>query len=422
MDKYYPRVADKLISDSLRRYGAVLIEGPRGCGKTTTAENLAKSVMYVGPESVERYNDMLAIDPDSFFAGENPRLIDEWQLVPLIWDMVRRQVDKRKAKGQFILTGSSVPVDASQISHSGTLRIDRVRMGTMSLYESGDSQGTVSIKELFDSPSEIHGVKQIDSHRLAYLICRGGWPSMFGMDDSDALELPRGYYRSLISEDLTRVDGIKRNSSILDKILRSYSKNLCTQTKYTKISDDVRLSESSTVSNDTVYSYLDAMKKLFVISETPAWQPNILSNIYVRSTETRNFTDPSIAVAALKLTPDILLQNPTMFGKLFESLCLRDLGAYAQYLGGNLYRYRDSSNLECDAVIQLEDGGWGAVEFKLSKNHTDEGAENLKKLRKKIDESHMKPPSFLMILSGTEEWAYRRKDGVYVVPIDCIKF
>ncbi|MCD8200452.1 MAG: DUF4143 domain-containing protein [Clostridia bacterium] len=423
MEKYYPRIADKLIKDTLRRSGGVLVEGPRWCGKTTTAEQLAGSSFYLDPEFVGNYRDLLSIAPENIFGGETPRLIDEWQLLPMIWDKIKREIDVRNDVGQFILTGSSVPADLSQIAHSGIGRIVKLRMGTMSLFESGESQGTVSLEELFSAPEAIHGAKKITPRQLAFLICRGGWPFSLRLEkEDDAIGVSRDYYYSLTKEDVYRVDGTRKNPSTLEKIMRSYAKNICTQIKYSRICEDIRLTESSSTSEDTVCSYIAFLKRLFVIDEIPAWQPNILSNIYVRTTETRNFVDPSIATAALNLTPDILLRDITMFGKLFESLCLRDLGAYAEYLGGELYHYKDSKNLECDAVIQLKDGRWGAVEIKLGIYHTNEGAANLKKLYNKVDKSKMMPPSFLMVLSGSEEFAYRRRDGVYVVPIDCLKY
>ncbi|MCD8201620.1 MAG: DUF4143 domain-containing protein [Clostridia bacterium] len=423
MKEYLPRIADRLLADAMEAKGAVLIEGPKWCGKTTTASQAAKSVIHMDdPIMGANYVDMFYLDPSNILGGEVPHLIDEWQLVPKIWDAVRYEVDRRGEFNQFILTGSSVPPDLSQLIHSGAGRITKVKMKTMTLYESKDSSGVVSLESLFDTPEKISGQNELTVGDLAFLICRGGWPQAVGQTEKVALRQAYDYYNVIMESDISRVDNVSRNPNRMKAIMRSYSRNIGSQIKYAGIASDVRAVDSMSLSNETVYSYIEALKNIFVIDEIPAWNPNIRSKSAIRTTCVRNFCDQSIAVAALKVTPDILKNDLPTFGLLFESMCLRDLGIYAQYLGGDLYRYRDSSDLECDAVIVLPDGRWGAAEIKLGINHIDEAAENLKKFRKTINTERMKEPSFLMVLSGTVQFAYRRSDGVYVVPIGCLRY
>ncbi|MCD8200569.1 MAG: DUF4143 domain-containing protein [Clostridia bacterium] len=423
MKEYIPRIADKLLADAVESKGAVLVEGPKWCGKTTTSLQLAKSSIRMDdPVLSDRYIDLFYLNPSNILNGDVPRLIDEWQILPKIWDAVRYEVDDRGKFGQFILTGSSVPADLSQLLHTGTGRIKKLRMNTMTLYESGESSGVVSLGGLFDAPETISGQNNLTSDDLAYLICRGGWPGALGITSQVALTQAYDYFDAVVSSDVSRVDGVSRDPDRARNIMRAYSRYICSQAKYTKIWSDVREIETSTLVEEVVYSYINALKNIFVIDEIPIWNPNIRSRASIRSTHVRNFCDPSVAVAALGVTPGILKNDNVTFGILFESMCMRDLKVYAQYLGGTLYHYRDSNDLECDAVIVLPDGRWGAIEVKLGINHIDEGADNLKKFVKTVNTEAMKDPSFLMVMSGTDRFAYRRPDGVYVVPAGCLRY
>ncbi|MGN1345027.1 MAG: ATP-binding protein [Traorella sp.] len=423
MNKYKVRITDKLIEKKLKGKGAVLIEGPKWCGKTTSAEQLANSILYMAkPEDVNQNILLSELNPSLLLQGDTPRLIDEWQIAPKLWDAVRFEVDHREDEGQFILTGSSVPTDNKNIIHTGTGRFSWVLMRTMSLYESGESNGTISLSELFKTPENIAAINHLDLNRLAFLVCRGGWPRATFMEDDIALEQAYDYYDAIVNLDISRVDNVKRDPQRVKHLMRSYARNLGQQVSNETIKQDMMSNDSATLDSDTIYSYINALKKIFVVEEAPAWNPNLRSKTAIRTSDTRYFIDPSIGVAALGLGPQDLINDLNTFGLFFESMCIRDLRVYAEALNGNVYHYRDSKGLECDAVIHLRNGSFGLVEIKLGGDKPiEEGAKTLKSLENKIDTNKMKGPSFLMVLTGTGNYAYRRADGIYVVPIGCLK-
>ena len=424
MQVYRPRIVDKILKRKLEGKGAVIIQGPKWCGKTTTAEQTAKSILYMSkPEDVKSNLLTADISPSILLNGETPRLIDEWQIAPKLWDAVRFEVDHRENLGQFILTGSAVPADSSEITHSGTGRFAWIKMRTMSLFESGDSSGKISLKEMFNQPKQLYGESKIESiEKLAYLICRGGWPGALEMDEQIALEQAFDYYDAIINTDISRVDKIKRDSERANRLMKSYSRNQGTQVTYKLLRDDIVSNDSEMLSEDTVYAYTNALRRIFVIEDMPAWNPNLRSKTAIRSSDTRYFVDSSIATASLGLGPGDLEKDLKTMGLFFETMAVRDLRVYAQSFDGTIYHYRDKSGLECDAVIHLRNGSFGLIEIKLGGDILiEEGAVNLKKLAAKIDTVKMKDPSFLMVLTGVGNFAYQRKDGVYVVPIGCLK-
>ncbi|WP_202982413.1 ATP-binding protein [Sharpea azabuensis] len=424
MNEYKKRIADNIIKKKLQGIGAVLIEGPKLCGKTTTAEQAAASVLYMANSDEREQNLQLAkLKPSLLLQGETPRLIDEWQIAPEIWDAVRFEVDHRKEFGQFILTGSAVPADRSKIFHSGTGRIAWVKMRTMSLYESGDSSGGISLKQLFDGKEDLFDMNQKDDiEEIAYLSCRGGWPTALNVDKSIALDRAYDYYDAVVNIDISRVDGVNRESERAKRLMRSYARFQGSQTSYEAMKEDIRANDSENLTTNTIVSYVNALKKIFVIEDMPAWNPNIRSKSAIRTTDTRYFVDPSIAVAALGLGPYDLIRDLNTFGFIFEAMCIRDLRVYADALEGTVYHYRDKSGLECDSVIHLRDGRYGLIEIKLGgDDNIEHGAKTLKKLKDTIDTDRMKEPSFMMVLVGKGKYAYRRDDGVYVVPITCLK-
>lgn len=423
MKAYNKRIADDILKRKLEGIGAVLIEGPKWCGKTTTAEQIAASVLYMDePDKKEQNIRMADISPQTLLAGDTPRLIDEWQVAPKLWDAVRFEVDHRDDLGQFILTGSAVPVETKEITHSGTGRFSWLTMRTMSLYESGDSTGDVGIGDLFASPDQINGRSSLDIDRLAFLVCRGGWPAAIKLKGDIALERASDYYYGVVNSDINRADGVQKNPERVKKLMRSLARNQGTQTAISVISKDVFANGEGSVNEDTISKYITALKKIFVVEDMPAWNPNLRSKTAIRSSDTRYFTDASIAVAALGIGPKNLIADLNTFGFLFETMAVRDLRVYADALKGSVYHYRDKSGLECDAVIVLKDGSYGLVEIKLGGDKLiEEGASSLKTLKNKIDTDKMNEPSFLMVLTGLGDYAYRREDGVYVVPIGCLK-
>ena len=422
VDNYKKRIADSILQKKLKAKGAVLIEGPKWCGKTTTAEQISKSILYMANPENKEQNLMLAdINPSLLLNGDVPRLIDEWQIAPKLWDAVRFEVDHRKSEGQFILTGSSVPADNSLIMHTGTGRFSFLLMRPMSLYESLESNGTVSLEDLFAS-KEISGVNNLSLEDIAYLCCRGGWPRSISMEKDIALEQAFDYYDAVVSSDISRVDGVKRESVRVKNLMRSYARNIGSQASIETLRNDIVNNDSFSLDSDTVFSYINALKKIFVIEDVPAWNPNLRSKTAIRSSDTRYFIDPSIATASLGIGPSDLINDLNTFGLVFENLCVRDLRVYAESINGSLYHYRDSSSLECDAVIHLRNGDYGLIEIKLGGDMLiEEGATNLIKLKDKLDTTKMKRPSFLMILTATGNYAYKRKDDIYVVPIGCLK-
>ena len=424
MDAYKPRIADQMLAARLRRKGAVLIEGPKWCGKTTTAEQQAASVLYMADPTRKQQNIQAAkINVGQLLSGNTPRLIDEWQIAPSLWDSVRFEVDHRKGYGHFILTGSSVPPKADEIFHSGAGRFAKLKMRTMSLYESSESIGTIRLSDLFDGKWEpITDSNPIDINRLAYLICRGGWPGALDMEESDALEQAYDYYDVVCESDISRVDDVERDSERVRLLMRSYARHQGTMATVGTILADMKANESSSLSDNTVYDYIKALKKIFVIEDMPAWNPNLRSKTAIRTSDNRYFIDPSIATAALGIGPNDLLNDLNTMGLLFETLAMRDLRVYADALDGQVYHYRDKGGLECDAVIHLRNGSYGLVEIKLGGDDLiEEGAKSLTKLSADIDTSRMKSPSFMMVLTGVGDFPYQRDDGILVVPISCMK-
>ena len=422
MNDYKKRIADEMLQRKLKGKGAVLIEGPKWCGKTTTAEQVAKSVLYMAnPESMGQNLTLADINPGILLKGEIPRLIDEWQIAPKLWDAVRFEVDHRKDEGQFILTGSAVPADKNLITHTGTGRFSFLLMRPMTLFESLESTGTVSLKDLFDS-KDVSGTNNLSLDDIAYVCCRGGWPRSISMEKEIALDQAFDYYDAVVNSDISKVDGVSREPTRVKNLMRSYARNVGSQVSNETLKEDMINNDSFSLDTDTVFSYINALKKIFVIDEVPAWNPNLRSKTAIRTSDTRYFIDPSIATAALGLGPNDLINDLNTFGFIFENLCVRDLRVYAESINGNLYHYRDSASLECDAVIHLRNGSYGLVEIKLGGDKlVEEGADNLIKLKNKLDTSKMKNPSFLMVVTATGDYAYKRSDEIYVVPIGCLK-
>ena len=423
MKAYRRRIVDKILLDKLEAKGAVVIEGPKWCGKTTTALQVAKSVLRMDEPSKRDINIQISeIDPSRLLNGKIPKLIDEWQIAPKIWDAVRYEVDIRGEEGQFILTGSAVPIESNEITHSGTGRFTWLTMRPMSLYESGESTGEVSLKELFCNPDKITGINNLDIDRLAFVICRGGWPNSIDMKEKPALSQAIDYYDAVVRSDINRADGISKNPERVKRLMRSFARNQGGQVANTMFRDDIRANDTESLSEDTIATYINALKKIYVIEDMPAWNPNLRSKTSIRTSDTRYFVDPSIATAGLGIFPQDLVNDLNTLGLLFETLCVRDLRVYADALDGNVLHYRDKSGLECDTVIHLRNGKYGLAEIKLGGQRLiEEGAANLKSLAAKIDTTKMPKPSFMMIVIGIGEFAYRREDGIYIVPIGCLK-
>ncbi|MBR1428532.1 MAG: ATP-binding protein [Prevotella sp.] len=419
---YKKRIADSLLLRKLAGKGAVLIEGAKWCGKTTTAEQIAKSVKYMTETGMVEQNVQLArLNPKLLLKGDIPRLIDEWQVAPQLWDSVRFESDHGPL-GQFILTGSSVPPDMSKVIHSGTGRIGWLKMRPMSLWESHESSGEVSLAELFTTPGQVGAINSVDIEQLAFLICRGGWPLAIDMEREIALDQAFDYVESVEKRDISKVDGVERDAARVHRLLRSLARNQGSQASFGTIKADLTANEADTLSEDTIASYCKALKEIFVVEDSEAWNPNLRSKTAIRTSDTRYFTDPSIATAALGIGPDDLVNDLNTFGLFLETMAVRDLRVYAEALNGKVYHYRDKNGLECDAVVHLRDGRYGLVEIKLGGDELiNEGVETLKTLASKIDSTRMKEPSFMMVLTGVGTYAYKREDGVYVVPIGCLK-
>lgn len=423
MKEYNYRIVDSLLQDKLEAKGAVLIEGPKWCGKTTTATQKAASILHMDNPTEKDQNLTLAkLNPLRLLKGAVPRLIDEWQIAPTLWDSIRYEVDQREEMGQFILTGSAVPADTKEINHSGTGRFSWLMMRPMSLYESKESTGEISLKELFDENTNIDGENPNDIEKLAFLICRGGWPGAIDLKEKPALQQAFDYLDGVVKSDINRADGIEKNEERVRRIMRSFARNQGSQTPTTAIANDILANDSSSVNEDTVQTYIKALKKIFVIEDMPAWNPNLRSKSAIRTSDTRYYVDPSIASASLGLGPDDLLNDLNTFGLLFETMCVRDLRIFAESINGSVYHYRDNTGLECDAVVHLRNGKYGLIEIKLGGDDLiEEGAKTLKKLKDCIDTTKMNKPSFLMVLTGIGKYAYKREDGVLVIPIGVLK-
>ena len=416
-------MVDAILQEKLEGKGAVLIEGPKWCGKTTTAEQIAKSVLYMDdPQSKEQNVNMAALNPKRLLSGETPRLIDEWQIAPKLWDAIRFEVDHRDDLGQFVLTGSAVPPDTKEITHSGTGRFSWLMMRPMSLYESGESTGEVSLSRLFEGKGEVDGESKLDLERIAFLICRGGWPRSIDMRDKIALNQAIDYYDAVVHSDINRADGVEKNPERVKRLMRSLARNQGQQIANTAIAADIAVNDESTINQETVASYISALKKIFVVEDMPAWNPNLRSKSAIRTSDTRYFVDASIAAAALGIGPNDLINDLNTMGFLFETMCVRDLRVYAEALGGSVYHFRNKAGLECDAVVHLRNGSYGLIEIKLGgEKLIREGVETLTSLTESIDTSKMKEPAFRMILTAADQYAYRREDGICIVPVGCLK-
>jgi uncharacterized protein len=415
---YKPRIADRLLEESLAASGAVWIQGPKWCGKTWTALRVAKSsLMMQDPDQSANYLQQAAVKPSLLLGGATPRLLDEWQMAPVLWDAVRFAVDQRGEAGQFILTGSTTPL-RHEVMHSGTGRISRLRMRTMSLFESGESNGQVSLRALFDG-AEPEGVATITIEELAFAVARGGWPASLGTSDAAALSQASRYLSAIIETDLPEFEESKRDPRKVSLLLRSLARNVSTMATNETIRKDVD-GQDGFLAVHTVQEYQSVLERLFVIENQPAWSARLRSSDHLRKSPKRHFTDPSIAVAALRTGPDGLLKDFGTFGFLFESLCIRDLRVYAQGLDGEVCHYRDETGLEADAIVALADGRWGAIEIKMGQRQVEEASVNLLKLKEKVDTEVMRPPSFLMVLTGNG-YALKQKNSVLVVPIGCLK-
>jgi predicted AAA+ superfamily ATPase len=423
MKTYRKRIADSLLQDKLTLKGAVLIEGPKWCGKTTTAGQAANSVLALDdPDRLPQNLALAQIRPSALLEGPKPRLLDEWQVAPVLWDAVRHAVDRTQTQGLFILTGSSVPPKADATFHTGTGRIARLRMRTMSLWESGESSGTVSLGDLFNGTDPTGATAGASFEDIAFALCRGGWPAAVDMPGRRALDHAIDYLDAVASADISRVDGVFRNPDTAHRLLRSLARLQGTQSAATVIRDDVAANEADSFSEDTVSDYLSALRKLFVVEDLPAWCPNLRAKTPIRTTDTRHFTDPSIATAALGLAPADILRDLPTFGLLFETLAVRDLRAYADALDGDIRHYRDKSGLECDAVIRLRNGSFGLVEIKLGgATLIEKGARSLLALAAKLDPAKLSRPSFLIVLVADGDIAYRRPDGIIVCPLSALK-
>jgi len=421
IDRYRPRVIDKTVEQYLETFGAVCIEGPKWCGKTWTASFHGNSEVMIGDPANNFQNRSLAeISPVLILDGETPRLIDEWQEVPSLWDAVRHVVDQRGLKGQFILTGSATPARKG-IIHSGAGRIGKLRMRPMSLFESGDSTGSVSLQELCNGIIKPAMTGEVELGRLAQLIIRGGWPASIGLSDENAALLPEKYLAAVIDDDVFRIDGIKRDAGKMRLLLRSLARNESTTATNLTLKNDIREIDDTDIDIDTVAAYLDIFERLFLTDNQLPFDSNIRSSARIKKARKRHLADPSLACALLNATPQKLIGDLTTFGFMFEALCERDLKIYAESFGANLYHYQDYANRELDAVIELADGRWCAIEIKLGANKIDDAAANLTNLRDAIAEDGGVTPSVLCIICGMSNAAYQRPDGVFVVPFTALK-
>ncbi len=431
--QYLKRNADDLLNLLLASSGAVLIEGPKWCGKTTTAEQHSRSIISLqDPDMRDKYQTTVAIKPSLLLSGDTPRLIDEWQEAPVLWDSVRIEVDRRKEFGQFILTGSN-SIDPRKrrefIKHSGSGRIAKMQMLPMSLYESQESNGKISLTDLFGAPDlDIDGItSDMSIEQLIFASCRGGWPaSLSAAFDKAKLQIAKNYVRTVCDTDISTIDGVTRDKKIANAILQSYARNLSTLAKKNVIFKDVN-AHLEGISDTSFESYLGALERLFVIQDVEAWSPAIRSSSAIRRSPKREFADPSIAAAALGLSPEALYTDLKTFGFLFECMAIRDLKAYSQSLGGSISYYHDRYDLEADAVLHLEDGRYALIEFKLGSREIEEGASHLKEIRELVLEHNrtekqiqLREPDLMLIITGGE-MAYTRQDGVKVIPLGCLK-
>ena len=425
MKKYLDRCIESRLKIKLASSGAVWIKGPKWCGKSTTAERFSKSFIFMQNRKERDQNIALAKNaPDLFLEGETPKLIDEWQVIPFIWDDIRYEIDKRDAFGQFILTGSATPLttkDEMLKQHSGVGRISSLVMRPMSLYESLDSNGSISLSDLFFHECVKPAKCEKTLMDYAQFACRGGWPKSIGEPEEISNEIAKNYYDGLVENDINSVDAVSRDTGKVKAFMRSYARNVSTQCSVETIVADIKEHDNTSISDETVNSYIKAFERLYVIEDIKAWSPNLRSKTTIRTSPTRHFIDPSIACRALGAYKDDLIGDLRTFGLIFEDMAVRDLKIYADKIGGEVYHYRDRNGLESDAIIHLENGKWAAFEIKLcDSERIEEGANNLLRLSNLIDEQKMKKPEFLMVITATK-YAYQREDGVWVVPLACLK-
>ncbi len=423
IDGYRNRVVDQLLQDQLEAAGVVLVQGAKWCGKTTTAVHAAKSVLYMDdPRQLQNNLRLAETNPSALLEGPAPRVIDEWQLASQLWDAARFEVSRRGALGMLIFTGSAVPPDMSKITHTGTGRFAWLTMRPMSLWESGESNGMLSLESLFEGVAQDVAAAEMDVERMAFLVCRGGWPQTLKMKNRASLLQARNYVDAVCNSDITRVDGVGRNPALAHLLMRSYSRHQGGQVPVSTIVADLKENYNTEVSEATVASYINALKKIFVVEDMPAWSPNLRSKTAIRTSDTRYFVDSSIAAASLGIGPKDLLADFNTYGLLFETLAVRDLRVYAEALDGYVSHYRDRNGLECDAVVHLRNGKYGLVEVKIGGDTLiEEGVKNLKNLSQKIDTDRMNEPSFMMVLTAIGDYAFRRSDGVWIVPIAALK-
>ena len=416
---YMTRLCDAELQLALQSSGAVLIEGAKWCGKTSTASNASRSELFMqDPDHAGSYKAMADTKPSLLLKGETPRLIDEWQMAPVLWDAIRFEVDQRAETGQFILTGSAVPSD-NITAHTGTGRISRIMMRPMSLFESLESNGAVSLRSLFDGNQNIEALSDLTIENIAFAMCRGGWPASIKLKRTAALRMALDYMEAVINYDVSRVDNVEKNPERVRLLLRSLARNIATTANFQTIKTDLEATDVS-ISDKTIHTYINALRRIFVIEDLPAWSPSLRSKTAIRTSAKRHFVDPSIATAALRTNPEGILKDFQYFGFLFEALCTRDIRAYAQKNDGDVFHYRDKSGLESDLIVRLRDGRWAAIEVKLGNKQIDEAAENLLALKSRIDAAKMGEASFLMVITGGQ-YAYRRNDGILVVPIGALK-
>lgn len=416
---YLPRIVDTEIKELLEIMGAVQIEGCKWCGKSTTAVHYAQSIIeFQNPDRKSEYDNIKNTKPSLFLKGNKPRLFDEWQMYPVVWDCVRTDLDHTRLKGQYLFTGSAKPME-NETMHTGTGRISKVLMRPMSLYESGESTGEVSLQDIFNN-KDIEGVSNLSLEDLASLIVRGGWPAVLDVKSNAKYRIATEYVKRLINEEVTKVDGVERNPEKMLNVLRSLARNITTQVSITTIEADVKNTFENDVSRPTVADYLNTLERLFVIEEMHATNLNLRSKYALRTTPKKYFVDPSLATAILEIKPNDLINDLKTFGIMFEALCIRDLKIYAQSHGGNITFYRDEKDFEVDAIIRTSSGKWGAVEIKLGDGYIEDAAQNLLKFKDKVDITKCGQPAFLMVLTGTS-YSYKRDDGVYVVSIGTLK-
>jgi uncharacterized protein len=417
--KYMSRIVDEELKMSLESSGAVLIEGAKWCGKTRTAKEFALSVLEMqNPDQTQAYLKAADTKPSLLLQGDTPRLLDEWQIAPVLWDAVRYEVDHRSKNGQFIMTGSSVPTNALT-RHTGAGRISRIQMRPMSLFESSDSNGEISLRSLFNGNTDIAALSSLTIEKLAFCIVRGGWPNSISVSENAASKIVIDYVENIITSDISRVDENEKNPMIVRALMKSLARNISTQANMRTLKADIQ-GNGDSISDKTISSYLNALTRIFIVEQQHAWSPSMRSKTALRVSPKWHYVDPSIATAVLRVTPNSLLNDFNSFGYLFESLCVRDLRIYAQANDGDVYHFLDKNGYEIDAIIQLRDGRWGAIEVKMGSKEIEKAALNLLRLNEKVDFSKMNPPSFLMVLTGTQA-AYKREDGVLIVPIGCLK-